>query len=542
MKDPSVSSQVRAPVLVSAGSIPSPGQRPLASSKSNGLFRAISSYFDPQGPVASINPKAPGIRTAISAHPLLFGCLFVLAGYRQKLPFSNLGELFAGLVGVLALIFLAQLALACVFRHPCKPGILTTLGVIFFCFFDDWKSRCEGWFLGTYWSQFARAAWQIPLMGIVFLGLCALVIRSGKNLFPLRRYLNLVGALTVAGTVGQVVFARHPMPEIPISPQARLPMATGQNPPDIFYILTDAYTSSESLQKFWGYDNSSFNHFLTAQGFHIVKDAHGNATATPRSLSTCLNMNYTQAPVDLSMTAVSDYYCRIIADAEAPSRLKASGYQITNLSIFATAGEPGFYSFARMSSPTLGEVLFYKSAAGYLNMYRMNLGFGDINLKIFSLLPEIAAARTDKPRFVYAHLMMPHQPFLFDRNGNRIRRGISQSDRGKDLYLGQLIYENSLLTNAISGILKNSKIPPIIILQGDHGYRFLTDAHREEEAATILNALYLPGSKDDWFYPGMTPVNTFRLIFNHYFGGHYPYLPDQSPKTLSRFLSTSPEE
>ena len=43
----------------------------------------------------------------------------------------------------------------------------------------------------------------------------------------------------------------------------------------------------------------------------------------------------------------------------------------------------------------------------------------------------------------------------------------------------------------------------------------------------ILNAYYLPGHSDI-AYPTISPVNTFRLIFNTYFGTDYELLPDTS--------------
>jgi hypothetical protein len=97
---------------------------------------------------------------------------------------------------------------------------------------------------------------------------------------------------------------------------------------------------------------------------------------------------------------------------------------------------------------------------------------------------------------------------------------------------------DTLLTNVISGILKNSPTPPVIILQGDHGYRYLPGPQQQDEAPTILNALYLPGSKGEGLpYPGMTPVNTFRIIFDRYFGEHYACLPDVTTATASTPLS-----
>ena len=174
--------------------------------------------------------------------------------------------------------------------------------------------------------------------------------------------------------------------------------------------------------------------------------------------------------------------------------------------------------------------------------YLTRTTLGDTNLRILSRLPAIAAQRTGRPKFVYAHLMMPHPPYLFDAEGHRIKRGMGMDDQYPDLYLGQLIYENKLLTNAIAGILKNSGNPPVIILQGDHGYRDWPGPHQQEEASTILNALYLPGSKTGWLYPGITPVNTFRVIFNHYFCGQYDYLPDVIPAALSPFVNNKDEK
>ena len=43
----------------------------------------------------------------------------------------------------------------------------------------------------------------------------------------------------------------------------------------------------------------------------------------------------------------------------------------------------------------------------------------------------------------------------------------------------------------------------------------------------ILNAYYLPGYDGD-LYATISPVNSFRLVFNSYFGGEYDMLEDVS--------------
>ena len=48
----------------------------------------------------------------------------------------------------------------------------------------------------------------------------------------------------------------------------------------------------------------------------------------------------------------------------------------------------------------------------------------------------------------------------------------------------------------------------------------------------ILNAYYLPGPRSEFIpYASITPVNTFRMIFNRYFGAQLAILPDTSYAT-----------
>lgn len=125
-------------------------------------------------------------------------------------------------------------------------------------------------------------------------------------------------------------------------------------------------------------------------------------------------------------------------------------------------------------------------------------------------------------KFVYAHLLVTHQPFVFTPTGE-LSRGTEYTKQG---YADQITYVNQRLLTIIKKILAGSKIPPVIILQGDHGHAI--NNLKSEETFRILNAYYLPQGDKAKIYPTITPVNSFRLIFSNYFNQNYPLLPDQS--------------
>jgi hypothetical protein len=90
-----------------------------------------------------------------------------------------------------------------------------------------------------------------------------------------------------------------------------------------------------------------------------------------------------------------------------------------------------------------------------------------------------------------------------------------------------------MLQQAVTQILQSSDEPPIIIIQSDHGSRVFLNGDSAEktcarERMSILNALYLPDNGASQFYESITPVNTFRVIFNTYFNTNFDLLEDRS--------------
>ena len=144
----------------------------------------------------------------------------------------------------------------------------------------------------------------------------------------------------------------------------------------------------------------------------------------------------------------------------------------------------------------------------------------------FNKLEEIP--KKNIPTFTFAHFLMPHSPQAFDENG-----GIPiQSTPAVEKYFNEVLYANKKINQLVDYILANSEKPPIILIQGDHGALAqaakIPNTTQIKKSYSNLSAYYLPGTGKDKLYESITPANSFRLIFDHYFGTQLGLLEDIS--------------
>jgi hypothetical protein len=146
-----------------------------------------------------------------------------------------------------------------------------------------------------------------------------------------------------------------------------------------------------------------------------------------------------------------------------------------------------------------------------------------------------ALPRDPEPTFAFAHILKPHDPLVFDRECGTMRRGPETDHVGP--YLEQLECLNHLLLGTVREILRASDVPPIILLQGDHGSKLLgatgysnvarvpPDAARERLGA--FGAYFLPGGGAAAFGDTVTVVNVLGDVLRHYFGADLPRAADE---------------
>ena len=162
--------------------------------------------------------------------------------------------------------------------------------------------------------------------------------------------------------------------------------------------------------------------------------------------------------------------------------------------------------------------------------------------RIFCQFDDITKIKqeTEKPVFVFMHVMAPHDPYVFGPDGEEVDykytfgpTGIAYLDPSeeKTAYLNQLIYLTKILKDVIKNLQENSENQPIIIVQSDTGpstkFGETMNEMHQVDRMSIFNAYYFPNGKYDLLSDDVTPVNSFRIVFDSHFETNYGLVDDR---------------
>jgi hypothetical protein len=302
--------------------------------------------------------------------------------------------------------------------------------------------------------------------------------------------------------------------------------------PDIYYILADAYPSPSALKDVLDFDDSGFVGFLREKGFFVADRSHSNYPFTLLSLSSTLNMQY--LPMKSQAGESFDLDCNVkslsnsIRESLAIKYLAIQGYQFVDLSIWPELEEKSAYHFDHnYFLDRFAMELMHKTVLSTPIVENVIVGLEERKMDRMKLHALAEIPKISTPTFTYVHLYGPHYPYVLDEKGATLGlvTRMFQSWGDEILFRNQLAFVNQQLRGAVEQILEQSRRPPIIILQGDHGPP-IADQTRNLRMS-ILNAFYMPGVKMDSVSRQISPVNNFRLLFNRYFDAHLDLLENK---------------
>jgi hypothetical protein len=338
--------------------------------------------------------------------------------------------------------------------------------------------------------------------------------------------------------------------------------------PDIYYIILDAYAREDVLWDHYGFDNSEFIETLHEMGFYVADASNTNYMYSALSIGSTLNMQYVQDfKVDFNRVTYPEFMIEPTRHSLVREKLEDYGYVVVNLPSgypATTFEDADYFITPEMTSlEVLQEggvlnqfegILLHTTALRILvdlqtsretNWFAEQLEYPHHlhRIRILSAFKNLETIPfINEPKFVFAHIVIPHRPYTFGPNGEWLDpSGVFSFKEVHDLptsewesaYLAQLTYASTRIEKILTSIIERSDVPPIIILQSDHGPDFGLDWHNPANTpgaltyrAGILNVYYLPEKCRELLYPSITPVNSFRIVFNCAFNERYELLED----------------
>jgi hypothetical protein len=295
--------------------------------------------------------------------------------------------------------------------------------------------------------------------------------------------------------------------------------------------------------RYFHYDNSRFVSALSRRGFVVSRQARSPYSDSESNIAAELNMDYLSRFPHLLGARSQDVrpIKVVIEDNRAATLLKPLGYRYIHRDTDEVTFAAGNPHISPLSTPDSFMNLWLQNTA--LRTIGGSLGFTDAAAdqrfrdSIHSSFSELdGIPRQPGPKFVVFHTLLPHDPYIFGASGQAVTfPSANEEDLGNRLgmryYLHQVRFLEGRLLRTIDAIRTRSSTPPVIVLQSDEGFQATGDVVSERTMQDIrvkgLVALSMPGKKKGIANPPNT-VNTLRLVFNRYFGTHYPMLRSAS--------------
>lgn len=493
----------------------------------------------------------------------IYPILFLFVGNIHKLELSVL-EL--PVLITLSVVLVSVLILNLVIKDMTRSSLLVTMVVIFFFVYGRLSTLTENIYLGK-----LRLNDYLVFLYIILLLRCLRSVwtlsKTLTKALPVLLFIIFGLVIYQAGSITVNYFLEKRLTSAqtglasPVDLQANQPTtaSTGRKYPDIYYIILDSYSRPDTLNAEFGLDESDFLARMEQRGFFVASQSSANYVMSFMSISSSLNMGYLDH--DLLSTQYKedgvDYTIpyNLIKNNKVTQLLKQYGYEYIH---FSSSYGPTDYNQSADINIQYNNLNEFNNVLLNTTILQPYMDYAAVDIRrqgINATFDGLAnLPKSDKPRFIFAHILLPHMPFIFNRDGSRpetINPEYSTNDGSA--FVEQVMFANMRVEKLVDEILKQypDDNQPVIVFQGDHGDTYgkrssktdpwpyavkaldsgqIDDTSRRfiREKSNIFNLYYFPGEVKKLLYPGISPVNTFRLIANAYLGTHFDLLEDKT--------------
>lgn len=254
---------------------------------------------------------------------------------------------------------------------------------------------------------------------------------------------------------------------------------------DIIWILLDEYAAPASLRNQLKFHDELID-TLQKKGFYVFDSLPSRRNVTIQSINALFNLDDS---IETSNNFFAAYYLK---QSKWVYQLQQSGYSFVSLDFLDIYSTPKlsylpFFPdsyFDQITSNTILSVTISKLGSKIENY----------NKEVVTKFQKIVLPTSVMPKFVWAHLLIPHPPFLKNAKGDLNKQPIynvfDTSDKiAIKQYLDYLSYGNSVVLKMLNKVpdWKNKTI----IISGDHGARMFSKSYSPYQFTTFA-AIYYP--------------------------------------------------
>jgi len=502
-------------------------------------------------------------------HPILVAIFPILIIYSQNIGRVEIGELFLPVIIIVGLTIGLYYFLKSILKNENKSAIIVTLILITLFSYGHIYYLLNDVMIDEF--DIGKNRYLIPAFGLA-LGISIFFIIRARRVFDnATSILNVISIVFIIVAISNVALVGAEITSCDECSNQELfyetrdfsgyfethkfSISENQELPDVYYLVLDEYARNDALVEYHDFSNHELTEFLENKGFHIAKNSFANYPMSVQSIPATMNMNYINFLADEIGTEVRNYKplneknYGLYPNNMVIKNFKEMNYKIITFNTFALhlhenplSDETFCHRDKFLLDNRLVDVLARTSIFGY---YIERWAEGELRQVTLCAFENFGNAGNvfDEPVFVWAHVMLPHPPWIFGPNGEEITPGkpllITDNPEFRDSgwepkrqYIQQVQFANKKTIEAVENILENNK-NAIIIIQGDHGTAWETnwmDPSKDDAWQRLRNfdAIYFPDeNKRVQLNDDRTLVNTFRIVFNSYFGSDYEMLEDK---------------
>jgi hypothetical protein len=356
----------------------------------------------------------------------------------------------------------------------------------------------------------------------------------------LEQAIRLPASLLFLATIGVgVAQGALGLPTIVLKPE---PVQAGPGR-DIIVVLLDGYARSDTLATAFGFDNGPFHEELEERGFEIAERSRSNYPNTALTHVSMFQMRHiADVPPLPQQTRHAEGYRAIgrIMAGPLPVLETMRRHDYETIHITPVVNEFKMHSADRVLDSgqmvQLETVLLGRTLLGrVVDWVAPDLLYNEQRERSLQAVAAVETLALDSTRqFVFAHLMLPHSPYVFGPNGEPLPQPdclpvctIFHAPPGEEslrLYRDQLSFTNTLMLEMVDTI-RSGGADPVIVLMSDHGSRLFVTEHPEEFLLNFF-ASATPG-RPGLFPDDATPVNLFPRLFRAYLNEEIDLLPER---------------